>query len=342
MRDSKGLYWALILTFFVLYLLVGFVSTLHSITFFELSNTMGLAVLLGVTYEVGQAAVLFSILTSKNNQNLLPWTLMVLLTALQVSANVYASFKFMDLSPNHDWTYWQRSILFWLEADGPETFKVVISWISGALLPVVALGMTALVADNLKLKDEAENEESNKVNTEKSKEDIVKEKTITNTIERSNDDIFTKEVQNGTDTLYEKTPKESINSVITPDLVPIQEVSSENITYTLEDDIESINLDTPANSKEDNGMIISNTDIIDSIGTKPPIKKEKPTEIEAASNNISNTNTKTPHTKTRGWHLKNTYIDSNGDVYKKGVYQPGVNSGDINPPKPDKLKKVKG
>ena len=160
-RNSSALYWGLIIAFFALYLLVGFVSTLHSITFFELANTMWMAVLLGITYEIGQAAVLFSILMSDNNKKLLPWLLMFLLTALQVTANVYASFKFMDSSGNEDWTFWQRSILFWLEADGPEMFKVIISWISGALLPVVALGMTALVAENLKLKDEQE-ENSNK------------------------------------------------------------------------------------------------------------------------------------------------------------------------------------
>lgn len=162
-RDSKKLYWGLIITFFILYALVGFVSTLHSITFFELANSMWMAVLLGITYEVGQASVLFSILMTKNSQKILPWLLMILLTALQVTANVYASFKFMDGSGSMDWTFWQRSILFWLEADGPEMFKVVISWISGALLPVVALGMTALVAENLKLKDEEEKEETHDI-----------------------------------------------------------------------------------------------------------------------------------------------------------------------------------
>ena len=155
-RDSKQLYWGLIITFFVLYFCVGFVSTLHSITFFELANSLWMAVLLGITYEVGQASVLFSILMTKNAQKLLPWLLMFLLTALQVTANVYASFKFMDMSGSTDWTFWQRSILFWMETDSPEMFKVVISWITGALLPIVALGMTALVAENLKLKDEEE------------------------------------------------------------------------------------------------------------------------------------------------------------------------------------------
>jgi hypothetical protein len=149
--SNKGLYWGLIATFAVLYFCVGFVSTLHSITFFHLANTMGLAILLGLTYEVGQASVLFSILMTKGKEKFLPWALMILLTALQVSANVYASFKFMATSGSNDWQYWQKAILFGVQASSPEMYQVIISWIAGALLPVVALGMTALVAQNIKL-----------------------------------------------------------------------------------------------------------------------------------------------------------------------------------------------
>jgi hypothetical protein len=155
---NRGLYWGLIITFALLYLCVGFVSTLHSITFFHLANSMSLAVLLGLTYEVGQASVLFSILMSeKNKGKYLPWALMFLLTALQVTANVYASFKYMVASGSNDWTFWQKSILFGVQSSNPEVYQVIISWISGALLPIVALGMTALVAQNMKFMNE-ENE----------------------------------------------------------------------------------------------------------------------------------------------------------------------------------------
>ena len=148
---NKGLYWGLIVTFALLYLCVGFVSTLHSITFFNLANTVGLAVLLGITYEIGQASVLFSILMTKNKDKFLPWALMFLLTALQVTANVYASFKFMANSGSDDWQYWQKSILIGVQAENAEMYQVIISWIAGALLPIVALGMTALVANNIKM-----------------------------------------------------------------------------------------------------------------------------------------------------------------------------------------------
>jgi len=153
---NKGLYWGLIVTFGLLYVLVAFVSTLHAIDFFKLANITSLAVLLGIAYELGQATVLFSILMTKNKEKFLPWLLMILLTALQVTANVYASFKHMSLSGNEDWTYWYTSILkiFGVQGGNTETYQVIISWISGALLPIVALGMTALVAQNIKLMTE--------------------------------------------------------------------------------------------------------------------------------------------------------------------------------------------
>jgi len=176
---NKGLYWGLIITFAILYLCVGFVSTLHSITFFGLANTLGLAILLGLTYEVGQASVLFSILMSEKNKNkFLPWTLMILLTALQVTANVYASFKFMATSGSNDWMYWQKSILIGVQAANPEMYQVIISWIAGALLPIVALGMTALVAQNMKFMTE-ENEEPKPNEPEDKVKEFIDHKFIT-------------------------------------------------------------------------------------------------------------------------------------------------------------------
>jgi hypothetical protein len=163
---NKGLYWGLIATFGLLYVLVAFVSTLHAIDFFYLSNIGSLAILLGIAYEVGQASVLFSILMTKNKEKFLPWVLMILLTALQVTANVYASFKHMATSGNDDWTYWYTSILkiFGVTGGTPESYQVIISWISGALLPIVALGMTALVAQNIKLiTEDSEIKEDSKI-----------------------------------------------------------------------------------------------------------------------------------------------------------------------------------
>ena len=57
---------AMIILFSLLYIAVGFVSTYHAISFFAISNQNWLAVILAIAFEIGQAAVLFSLLTSNN------------------------------------------------------------------------------------------------------------------------------------------------------------------------------------------------------------------------------------------------------------------------------------
>jgi len=291
-RNSKGLYWGLIITFFILYFLVGFVSTLHSITFFQLANVTWMAVLLGITYEVGQAAVLFSILMSDNSKKILPWLLMFLLTALQITANVYASFKFMDGSGSMDWTFWQRSILFWLEADGPEMFKVVISWITGALLPVVALGMTALVAENLKLKDEQEEKKEDEIEDEelpwekekRTEEDINKLKDIASEVHRKNDEDKIKDIE-------EKLDKRTAQlEALKEELLKNQEKWPVTVP-------EELIPDKPSTSDT---------------------KDIKETPMLKLGDKVK----KTPENHPRGWHLKKEFIDDNGDVYKYGRYIP--------------------
>ncbi len=337
-RDSKGLYWGLIIAFFVLYMCVGFVSTLHSITFFQLANTLWMAVLLGITYEVGQAAVLFSILMSKNNQSLLPWALMFLLTALQVTANVYASFKFMDNSQSMDWTFWQRSILFWMETDDPEMFKVVISWITGALLPVVALGMTALVAENLKLKDEEENKKepqplppgppkpSQKI------EDRSDEINFDDGLDDTEPPPRNEQLENFAEALLnnkvaeesESEKKASINKEGVIEVSPqfdinVRRVQPERISdmEQFESPLEqekgsTFGIETP---KIDRGLFVNDPQEGTAKFPKKPINNQ------------------------RGWHLKREFTDENGDVYNYGLLKPKLEvprrKEPILPPKKD-------
>ena len=54
--------------FAILYLAVALVSTIHAVSFFGLANNDWMAVILAISFELGQAAVLFSLLTSKNER----------------------------------------------------------------------------------------------------------------------------------------------------------------------------------------------------------------------------------------------------------------------------------
>lgn len=137
---------ALIILFSLLYLSVGFVSTYHAISFFEISNKTWLAVILAIAFEIGQAAVLFSLLTS-NTKRIMPWILMSVLTMVQVLGNVYSSYSYMILHNPEQVKYFTDSVLFYLQDPDPQVNQVMVSYITGAILPIVSLCMTSMVVN---------------------------------------------------------------------------------------------------------------------------------------------------------------------------------------------------
>ena len=138
--------------FIVLYTAIAFVSTYHAIAFFSLSNPVWLAVILAVAFEVGQAGVLFSILTNtdKDDRRSLPWILMGILTIVQVLGNVFSSYRYMIINNIDQINYFTKSVLFFVQSPNPDYNYVMISYITGAILPVVALCMTSMVVNMLK------------------------------------------------------------------------------------------------------------------------------------------------------------------------------------------------
>jgi hypothetical protein len=137
---------ALIILFSLLYIAVGFVSTYHAISFFEISNKTWLAVILAIAFEIGQAAVLFSLLTSKTKR-IMPWVLMSVLTLVQVLGNVYSSYSYMILHNPEQVKYFTDSVLFYLQDPDPQVKQVMVSYITGAILPIVSLCMTSMVVN---------------------------------------------------------------------------------------------------------------------------------------------------------------------------------------------------
>lgn len=137
--------------FIVLYAAIAFVSTYHAIAFFSLSNPVWLAVILAVAFEVGQAGVLFSILTNtdKDDRRSLPWILMGILTIVQVLGNIFSSYRYMIINNIDQINYFTKSVLFFVQSPNPDYNYVMISYITGAILPVVALCMTSMVVNML-------------------------------------------------------------------------------------------------------------------------------------------------------------------------------------------------
>lgn len=144
----------LVILFAVLYLSVAFVSTWHAVAFFSLSNPMWLAVILALAFEVGQASVLFTLLMSENKKRPLPWILMGILTIVQVLGNVFSSYKYMLIHNQDQIQYFTKSVLFFVQSPNPDYNYVMISYITGAILPIVSLCLTAMVVNILRQEPE--------------------------------------------------------------------------------------------------------------------------------------------------------------------------------------------
>ena len=130
----------LTILFSILYLAVGFVSVYHAIAFFSISNSPWLAIILSIAFEIGQAAV-------NKSQRVMPWILMGVLTMVQVIGNIYSSYQYMVLNSPDQIKYFTDSVLFFLQDPDPQVNQVMISYITGAILPIVSLCMTSMVVD---------------------------------------------------------------------------------------------------------------------------------------------------------------------------------------------------
>ena len=145
--------------FAILYLSVAAVSTFHAFHFFGLANNSIMAAMLAGTFEIGQAAVLFSILTDKSNhKKVMPWILMCILTLVQILGNVFSSYKYILTNSIIDLKYFKEPIFVWTELPDNIT-TVIVTYIIGAILPIVALSLTSMVTGYL---DNDNTEESNK------------------------------------------------------------------------------------------------------------------------------------------------------------------------------------
>ena len=143
--------------FLFLYLLVACISFCHAVEFFNIGNASWMSITLAFAFELGLALSLAAILLSdSNSKNVLPWVLMIILCAVQVIGNVYSTYKYIALSETEYYQYLAQPLLFWIEDISEKTVRIIISWIIGAILPIIALFMTDMVASNLKTMNNAD------------------------------------------------------------------------------------------------------------------------------------------------------------------------------------------
>lgn len=213
--------------FAILYITVALVSLIHSFAFFGLANDNAMSIMLGTTFEIGQAAVLLSILTSKRDRSrIMPWCLMILLTAVQVLGNVYSSYKYLMTHSTGDLRFFKEPIFIWTTLPDAQA-TVIITYIVGAILPIVALCMTSMVSNYIEDTSNEDTDDNSKLEkhlTEVPKDyndiEVPTEEPTKETIEESNGPI--------------EESKEPIEEVEEPVEKPIEE-SKEQIEEPIEE-----------------------------------------------------------------------------------------------------------
>ncbi len=152
-------------TFVSLYLLVSIISTIHVIEFFKLSNPYWLAVSLAIGFELGAAASLASLIILDRMNKTLIWMLFGTITLMQMQGNMYYAFVHME-----NFQGWSE--LFGLIEEDIVYQKRVLSAVSGAILPLVALGFIKSLIDYIKPQSEFQVKEEVKVEETETKKEI--------------------------------------------------------------------------------------------------------------------------------------------------------------------------
>lgn len=140
---NKLVHRSIIATFVSLYLLVSIISTIHVIEFFKLSNPEWLAISLAIGFELGAAASLASLVILDRMNKTLVWMLFGTITLMQMQGNMYYAFVHME-----NFQGWAE--LFGLIEEDVVYQKRVLSAVSGAILPLVALGFIKSLVDYIK------------------------------------------------------------------------------------------------------------------------------------------------------------------------------------------------
>jgi hypothetical protein len=206
-------------TFVTLYLLVSVISTIHVIDFFKLSNPNWLAISLAVAFEVGAAASLASLVTLDKMNKGIVWGLFIILTLMQAMGNTY--YAYTHLNNFQGWIE-----LFGLTEEDLIYQKRVLSMVSGAILPIVALGFIKSLVDYIK-----PSEEPTPTEIEEKIEAILEEK-IEEAIEES--------VEDKVEELEEKIEEleEMVEAVVdggdSNEPEPIAEIITEPVGETIE------------------------------------------------------------------------------------------------------------
>jgi hypothetical protein len=126
---------------------------INSVEFFDLAHSGLMSWSLALGFELGAAASLAAIVILEKTNRAMVWGLFLLLTAFQMMGNSYHAFVNLE-----DYMGWIE--LFGLQEEEVLFQKRILSVISGAVLPLVALGFIKSLIDYIRPSELGINEES--------------------------------------------------------------------------------------------------------------------------------------------------------------------------------------
>ena len=142
-RRDNIVKWSIVSIFVALYAMVSIISTIHVIDFFRLSNPEWLAVTLAISFEIGAAACLGAIVILDRTSRWLVWSLFIIITGMQMMGNMYYAYSHLE-----NFQSWAE--LFAINEEEPIFQKRILSLVSGAILPIVALGFIKSLVDYIR------------------------------------------------------------------------------------------------------------------------------------------------------------------------------------------------
>ena len=230
--NKKSIYIGL---FGILYLIVAFSSFFHACAFFGLANNSWMSIILAFAFEVGQAAVLFSLLTStKDRSRIMPWVLMTMFTLVQVIGNVYSSYKYIITNSVENLKYFKEPIFIWTDLPDAQA-NVIIVYLVGAMLPIAALLLTSMITNYL-------SDQSEETNTQVTVSENEQENTHIELNDKDElNDKNEQEIDNLNTTIDEKD--EEIDNLIRNEKIVVKpnetETSEDNASINIEKDEEN-------------------------------------------------------------------------------------------------------
>jgi len=175
-NQNKASWW-IILSFIIVPIITSLVSTIHVVSFFELSNYYTLSIILAVAFELGALSSLAGLVAMDKISKTSVWMIFILLTVFQMMGNTYYSYDTTTTKMLQN----SNLIKNFTELFGFDIYdntdvifvKRIIAIFSGAVLPVISLCfLHLLVSYVIKTKDS--NEEKKTLQSEdETKESVL-------------------------------------------------------------------------------------------------------------------------------------------------------------------------